>query len=182
MRELDGSQRLPRDIATQGFANDLLQTGLVNDENNEKLKGGSYQVETLEARGAAGACLGDKEKIPSVKRAQWEERESPGLRALLAPWSLILALTDSFLPAHSHLSDLFLLAKHGTALNILFHTRILSVGKRRCGNWLLSSKAKCFVNSVTVIASLKAALTREEFQKEFHRKAHKRLSRRNRGK
>lgn len=30
-------------------------------------------------------------------------------------------------------------------------------------NWLLSSKAKCFVNSVTVIANLKSALTRERF-------------------
>jgi hypothetical protein len=111
---------------------------------------------------------------PSGKRGLDKGALALGLRVLLAAGSLVLALPDCFLPAHSHLNDLFLLAKHGRALNILFHTRILSVGKRRCGNWLLSSKAKCFVNSVTVIPNLKSALTWEGISERNSQKKHPR--------
>lgn len=67
-RALGGSQPLPHNISTQGFTKDLLQTDLVNDENSEKLKDYSYQIETLEEREAAGACLGYKKKIPCIKK------------------------------------------------------------------------------------------------------------------
>lgn len=70
--ELGCFRCLPYKIFTQAFASDLLQTDLVNDESIERVTGCSYQIETLEARGTAGACLGDKRKIPPTKRGQWE--------------------------------------------------------------------------------------------------------------
>lgn len=135
--EFGGSRCRPYKIFTQGFENDLLQTDLVNDENNEKVK--KKKKLFLSNRGPRSKryswCLSGRQEENSIHKMSPVGRgldwESSRLRALLARGSLILALHDGFLQAHSHLNDLFFLAKHGGTVTILFDTRILSVGKRR---------------------------------------------------